>query len=1143
MSRKNIVVTPSAEVSRIERFQALLPGRYWRSLKDFKNEHITKGSVLLLQSLRYVDDKPHTVILRAHPSHYGMSVQVAIDQNNPDRGYRIGKLTEHRFLLKDFLENFEFEPDATQVRATEVKAVQGKIALLQNELLEAQANPGKMTEIVSGLLQKQTQENASSSDEVPGASIGKDTEEQDASTALMSPSGSVVAAITEQSLCGTLKGEVTEELVDSLKTAASREHQIATVKANWIKAKTAEISDTLLTLTPFFEEQAAAALAQTEDVRSYADKIIQGIESLDLYIGKGVEVETICKGLSAPATEPLTLMQRKLLMDEELALWADVNEAFDFEKESVFFQALRKHPEFIAQVFPTERCVVMLAVTQRVIEYKDPWVAAAKNAENRKVFLLIRDGQNIHRVFSPVESHLGAARLFPSKDEQDRIFTGIDGEMVKFEDVAYTDKLALHEVHALHYKRLLILLAGLDHRLKLFGNFYPEAASLSFVSMDFQKEHLRFIFDDAAQTLGEDLLPVGEWIRQKNAYLRPSSRVLCAWNVLMTPETAPAAYKVSHYGHRASEAYKVYSPEADFDVLTVHKSGSDLTVSIPISGFALSTSARRTFNCRVNLSRFEAQDMGSLGYLCLDAVSPEELRRYLNSRKDRQNHVFYIRFFKRALQFVEAERAEERPAREALLEALRRGNIASGAYALELVDQAVMAWRAKNSGASLPKVSEQQSKDWKALLDQMYALARQDGGLIEKVQAIAEKEKLAPLRLVLTGQAKHVLYAAAAPSAQDNRLQAHAWVWRMPLASGKTGLNVKSRKWVRLERACAAETTVHEWPEESSWVERPSAFISLEQKADRLQYAQQFENALKEISCTMTEETFKRYFENWHQVRYAANRTSRIVINPKLAVPFGLILNKEGTSARYIGIAVDRPHALLYKLAPNDAYRAAIKKEFISLYRNKTSATESFESNLEIQELHSLIKVGMSLQKEATGGFFVESKTLGYSHLSIEETPDPRLAPRLTQWLSNLQRYDENKKIWLCPSVEHTKGSIIDELLGIKLPEGYAPVKIYEIVRRDEPEDTEAQYARWFDIMDFEDTREGPIHGNGAFSISIHMTMAVDRESALEQIKRQLTEEGIAHEHLVAAQHCAAAPETPRDVERWYVVEKTETQT
>ena len=77
--------------------------------------------------------------------------------------------------------------------------------------------------------------------------------------------------------------------------------------------------------------------------------------------------------------------------------------------------------------------------------------------------------------------------------------------------------------------------------------------------------------------------------------------------------------------------------------------------------------------------------------------------------------------------------------------------------------------------------------------------------------------------------------------------------------------------------------------------------------------------------------------------------------------------------------------------------------------------------------------------------------------------------------------------------------------------------------------------------MDFEDTREGPIHGNGAFSI--HMTMAVDRESALEQIKRQLTEEGIVHEHLVAAQHCATAPETPRDVERWYVVEKTETQT
>nr|UGK56752.1 hypothetical protein [Escherichia coli] len=73
-----------------------------------------------------------------------------------------------------------------------------------------------------------------------------------------------------------------------------------------------------------------------------------------------------------------------------------------------------------------------------------------------------------------MESHLGASRLFPSEDEQQGHFRGFDGTTIKFEDVAYTDRLKAHDLMALHYRRLLIMLFGLDQRLALFGQFYPQ---------------------------------------------------------------------------------------------------------------------------------------------------------------------------------------------------------------------------------------------------------------------------------------------------------------------------------------------------------------------------------------------------------------------------------------------------------------------------------------------------------------------------------------------------------------------------------------------------------------------------------------------------------------------------------------------
>ena len=51
---------------------------------------------------------------------------------------------------------------------------------------------------------------------------------------------------------------------------------------------------------------------------------MDGIKSLDLYIGKDVVVNTIREGESAPPHIPLTFVQRKLAVDEETAVFFSI---------------------------------------------------------------------------------------------------------------------------------------------------------------------------------------------------------------------------------------------------------------------------------------------------------------------------------------------------------------------------------------------------------------------------------------------------------------------------------------------------------------------------------------------------------------------------------------------------------------------------------------------------------------------------------------------------------------------------------------------------------------------------------------------------------------------------------------------------
>jgi hypothetical protein len=798
-----------------------------------------------------------------------------------------------------------------------------------------------------------------------------------------------------------------------------------------------------------------------------------------------------------------------------------------------------------------------MATTRRFIDYGDRLTNAARNEENSKVFLMVRDGMNIYRVFSPVESHLGAARLFPSKNEQDSIFKGYDGSDIKFEDVAYTDALASHESHALHYKRFLLLVCGLDHRMKLFGDFYDGPQSLNFVSLAFQERYCRFLHDDDGSGFlpGETRQPLEEWIAEKNAYLRSGSRVLCNWVEVMNPDTAPGACKENNDRRRGYE--RRYAPANAFDMVIAYRDGNSICVDIEVRGYNYSKGEDRSFNCKVNLTKFKdgKWNYTDLPFLCIDAVEPEELKWYIYNREMRKNHLTYIRFFKRAVKFLEQERAEEHDTRKRMADALAVGNIAHGDEADAIVQQAVIAWRAANRGKALPRWEGNSAPAaWKSLLDQMFMLAGEGKRRIDDVAAFVRGLGYEPLRLVLSGGAKLMVYAAPTAEERDDRLEPHPWVHCITVEKGKATYIEKSRRWSLLSKSVASETTLHQWDAAQSWVGKDTGFASYERKQEMLAKADQFKNVIAPFTSTMTEEVFHHQFTWWKLMRRHINLRSQHVENPYLLIPFGVVYSARAKRARYLCLASFCPHAVLYQLAPSDEARNKLRSEFIDSYRYRDMALERFNEGVEGSKWWILEVDPATLQSPYFP--FVESFGSDYYNVGRAEEIEPLLGPQLAQYIA---KKANGVSEWLTDGVQGEQGELLlDRILNLSIPQDFKRMKVVHVTLRKKDDAEDIPFGEWYDVLPREADSEEEDNGRG-FGLGHDLTHRLVRS---EESKRTVQQSGWSAGGFDSAspekardalcrdavkRHGKAfrvalstefptAPQPPEGIERWYVV-------
>jgi len=1107
------LIPQEPNVERIERFVSLQPGRYWRALEAIPSQAIDAGEVLLLESIRWAEDQVHTIVLRAHPSKYNKRVLVTSTREDGSTSTEYVYPKNYRFLVKDFLSAFVFEPDHEKIRSEELQQTQKVINSLQQELLQAQTDPRILAAEVEKELSK-----ASTSD-------------KSALPALMSQHQHMAQTITSCSLADAIGMGVTEHSIAAMKDSAQHHHQVATIKSKWIQSKTAAISDAIQAMTPYYEELSAAALAQTEEVKEHVQKLLEGIASLDLYTGKDVQVFNIQSGASAPASEPLTFVQKKLLMDEELAIWADIDEWFDFSNHELFFDAMRKHPELVDQIFPTPRCMLVMATTRRNIDYGDAFVNDRNDRRNKTVFILVRDGDNLHQVYSPVESHLGSSKLFPSKDDQERIFRGVDGSQIKFEDVTYTYRVDIHKSFALHYKRLLLLACGLDHRLKLFGDFYEGEPSFKFVSMQFQEDYCRFLHDDDGTGMlpKQKRQPLAEWINEKNAYLSSGSRVLCFWDALMNPTTAPSACKPSRFDRGRFD--QVFSPRNSLDVVTAYRVADGLYVDIEVSGYSFAKGDNRTFNCRVKLEARYERHHDSHPFLCLDAVSPEEIHWYIHNRDERRDQLRYIRLFKTALRHVEGERVQEAATRQAMADALVAGNIGSPADHPRIIDQTVLAWRADNRGKALPSLDAASDKVRNSLFDQMFMLAGEGQKRVPLVEQYVLAQGLTPLRLVLTGTSKLVVYAAADPFDRDDRLEPHIWVHRITLEMGKRKLLEKGRTWDILPAVSAAETLIHEWDGAASWVGLTSRFASLKEKQEFLELPYDAQTRIERYSQRFSSTEFAMQLEVWSEMHRDMGKGGV----PQLVIAFGMVETNHGW--QYLCVGTSQTVALLYQLAPDEQAQKQVREEYVKAYVNKPEARRRFDVMVSEPSNQWELMVAPAKLLDNRCLDFVNSEIISIDTLPGQQKPNPLLGVWFEQW-------HQNKK----PEayLHCANPADFDELLGITLPDVYDPVHVRFFSMSFDKERSQlpvARFNQWYDIVpgatSNEDEFQTLINAHGRNYSSVSSNYRDENVYASHEMAKRAIVQRVAsqpHRALKTSTDLPDAPQPPAGVERWYVL-------
>ena len=605
------------------------PGTWWR-LADEDHELNSQawsegiaspehGLILLVEEVRIIDGEIHTVVLHGHP------------------GWRSS--TKPMLLAAEFFQAFVPSPDGEALRARELAVLMDRISLIGKSMSDIPED--------DRLLEHEQSEPSKSSD-TPSPEVPVDVARVPAA---LLPGGDIAATRDR------LEGEI---LIMKLRQQWVEQRQ-EEMKAGWDK------------VTRYQHERAAASMAAISSRTKAISSALEKVHSMGLWLGDGIEITELVSGSSAPAEEPLHLMQRLLYLDEEIHTHAMLHTGFTADNMNNLGELLTRHPDLVERMLPHRRSVVITRIRRksREMPFPNSWLEIFSQIEKKKadmlIQILVRDGDRVVMITADAETS-NAERLFPSRAEIEAIFSErsrYNHETGKHEiraitphDIEYSDKRSKHDKRALFYRRFLLILWGAQEREQVFGPFLP--AGTNWLEETVHSERFRFVHDEE-EVLSDGRASVHEWIDAANAGIAQGSQVLIQTSRAADEESLPTAYK---YDLILSKDFKTHHPQNEFELVTVARQGAVLIGKLPcLKGYHDDGPAVM----KPLILRNAADRVIREGILCLDEISSADLRYYIASRGNRVSYLSWLGLFSQALGLVEEREAEERALAEAVL--------------------------------------------------------------------------------------------------------------------------------------------------------------------------------------------------------------------------------------------------------------------------------------------------------------------------------------------------------------------------------------------------------------------------------------------------------------------------------------------
>lgn len=466
---------------------------------------------------------------------------------------------------------------------------------------------------------------------------------------------------------------------------------IAMVRNQAAKMRT-ELESRQSQIKAFAEEQAIILRQQATELQAVLQRAEEAVWTINLYLGQNEEIFRLAEGAPAAADEPITIRQLVLFMDEECAVAADEG-GIDARAIEAFDEWLTSDPAHLAQVLPEQRGMVALKPRRTRKDYADPWMDHAINKANQKTYFLLRNGDNLFRMWTDFEV---GDRLIPRTDEFVSFFserrhnwtTGKD-ETIAFKpgSDAFMKAEKAADGRRRHYMRAALILQGLIDRTPVF---LPLAWKINVGDEASYVDALRVVLD-ADLMLSDGRERFKDWFARINGDLGVGQRIVGCFNSwehglrIHNFDKSNGNSRISPSGADFPSSNRLFTLEerrAGGFAFFYKRSGSRWS---PYEG---EVAYQKRAACVV-----EADDRFILNF---DAATVEEMSFFLASRLDRSDYTYLFPTLKLAIRMKHAEASAEAPLRLLPAGEIAKAHKVDVADATASVDDLVRWWKFKN---------------------------------------------------------------------------------------------------------------------------------------------------------------------------------------------------------------------------------------------------------------------------------------------------------------------------------------------------------------------------------------------------------------------------------------------------------------